>query len=273
MKRAAFFLSDRTGITAEMVGQSLLTQFDSIDFEKINLPYIDTVEKAKEAVVKINSAAERHGNQPLLFSTLIDNEVRQIVEQSQGKLFDLFNSYTPLLEEELGIPSTRSAGRTHGMGIYTIYKSRIDALNYSLTNDDGASIRNFNDADIILIGVSRSGKTPTCLYMALQFGIFAANYPLVDDDLNSSHLPKVLEPYRKKLFGLTIAPERLQQIRQERRPDSDYSNYEQCQSEVSSVERIYRNEHIPYLDTSAVSIEEIATTILQTSDLRSKLRG
>lgn len=273
MKRAAFFLSDRTGITAEMVGQSLLTQFGSIEFEKTNLPYIDSVEKAKEAVEKINSAAEQYKDKPLLFSTLIDKEVRHVIAQSEGKLFDLFDTYTPLLEKELGMTSKRVAGKTHGMGVYSIYKSRIDALNYSLTNDDGATLRNFNNADIIIIGVSRSGKTPTCLYLALQFGINAANYPLVDDDLKSTHLPKALTPYREKLFGLTIAPERLQQIRQERRPDSHYADYQQCQEEVRAVEKIYRTEQIPFLDTSSVSIEEIATTILQTSKLSSKLRA
>lgn len=273
MKRVAFFLSDRTGITAEMIGQSLLTQFESIGFEKTNLPFIDSVEKAKKAVKEINSAAKHHGCKPLLFSTLIDNEVRQIIAQSDGKLFDLFNTFTPMMEEELGTVSTQAVGRTHGMGVYTTYKSRIDALNYSLTNDDGNTLKNFPKADVILIGVSRSGKTPTCLYLALQFGIHAANYPLVDDDLESTRLPDALEPYRKKLYGLTIAPERLEQIRKERRPNSHYAEYQQCQYEVSAVEKIYRAQQIPFLDTSAVSIEEIATTILQTTDLSSKLRG
>lgn len=273
MKRAAFFLSDRTGITAEMMGQSLIAQFSSIEFEKIHLPYIDSTHKAEEAVKKINATAERLGNKPLLFSTLIDKEVRQIIAQCKGELFDLFDAFTPLLEKELDMNSTRAAGQTHGMGVYSTYKSRIDALNFSLTNDDGATLRNFKDADIILIGASRSGKTPTCLYLALQFGIFAANYPLVDEDLNSNKLPKILEPYRNRLFGLTINPERLHQIRQERRPDSKYANYQQCLNEVNAIERMYRNEQIPFLDTSAVSIEEIATTILHASQLKSKLRA
>lgn len=272
MKRAAFFLSDRTGITAEMMGQSLLAQFGSVEFERINIPYIDSVDKAEGAVKQINTAAEHSGSKPLIFSTLIDKEVRQIFARCEGILFDLFDTYTPIIENELGVSSTRAAGQTHGMGVYSIYKSRIDALNYSLTNDDGVSLRNFKDADIILIGVSRSGKTPTCLYLALQFGIFAANYPLIDDDLKSNYLPKILEPYRNKLFGLTIDPERLHQIRQERRPDSNYANYQQCLNEINAVEKIYRTEKIPFLDTSSVSIEEIATTILHTSQLKSKLR-
>lgn len=273
MKRAAFFLSDRTGITAEMMGHSLLTQFESIEFEQTNLPFIDSVKKAEAAVAQINAAAEHYGNKPLLFSTLIDKEVRQVIAQSTGVMFDLFNTFTQPLEEELGIRSAHAMGRTHGMGVYSTYKLRIDALNFSLANDDGNTLRNFPEADIILVGVSRSGKTPTCLYLALQYGILAANYPLIDDDLETSRLPEVLEPYRNKLFGLTIAPERLQQIRKERRPDSSYAEYQQCQYEVNAVEKIYRAQQIPFLDTSAVSIEEIATTILHTSGLERRLHG
>lgn len=272
MKRSAFFLSDRTGITAEMMGQTLLTQFESIDFNKTNLPYIDTVKKADDAVKLINEAAEHDGSPPLLFSTLIDKEVREVIAKSRGILFDLFNSFTPRLEEELGVNSLQVAGRSHGMGTYSIYKSRIDALNFSLNNDDGITLRNLFEADIILIGVSRCGKTPTCLYLALQYGMNAANYPLVDDDLKSSHLPVALEPYRQKLFGLTITPERLFQIRQERRPDSHYADYQQCQSEINSVEDMFIAERIPFIDTSAASVEEIATTILHAKKLERKLR-
>ncbi|MDM8544973.1 pyruvate, water dikinase regulatory protein [Candidatus Venteria ishoeyi] len=273
MKRAAFFVSDRTAITAEMMGHSLLTQFESIEFEQINLPFIDSVEKAEQAVVQINAAAEHYACKPLLFITLIDRAVIKVIEQSEGMIFDLLNTFIHPLEQELGIHSAHAVGRSHGMRIYSTYKLRIDALNFSLANDDGNTLKHFPKADIILLGVSRSGKTPSCLFLALQYGILAANYPLVDDDLESSRLPEVLKPYRDKLFGLTIAPERLQQIRKERRPDSSYAEYQQCQYEVNAVEKIYRAQHIPFLDTSAVSIEEIATTILQTSGLERRLHG
>lgn len=272
-KRAVFFLSDRTGITVEMMGQSLLTQFEAVEFEQTNLPFIDTVEKAQAAVNQINAAAKETGTKPLVFSTLIDEAVREVVTQSEGVLFDMFNTFTPMLEAELGMPSSHTMGRTHGMGIYSAYKARIDALNYALNNDDGSTLKHFHEADIILLGVSRSGKTPTCLYLALQYGILAANYPLIDDDLESTQLPKALEPYRDKLFGLTITPERLQQIRTERRSGGNYASIEQCQFEVKAVEKIYQAQHIPFLDTSAVSIEEIATTILQSSGLKRKLHG
>lgn len=273
MKRAAFFLSDRTGITAETMGHSLLTQFESIEFEQTNLPFIDSLEKADEAVEQINAAAEKYGSRPLLFSTLIDRDIRRTIKQSSGMMFDLLNTFIHPLEDELGISSAHAVGRTHGMGVYSNYKSRIDALNFSLANDDGNTVKHFPKADIIILGVSRSGKTPTSLFLALQYGILAANYPLIDGDLESSRLPKVLEPYRDKLFGLTIAPERLQQIRKERRPDSHYAEYQQCQYEVNAVEKIYRAQQINFLDTSAVSIEEIATTILQISGLERRLHG
>lgn len=273
MKRAVFFLSDRTGITVEMMGQSLLTQFESVEFEQTNLPFIDTVEKAQAAVEQINAAYQEFANKPLVFSTLIDEDVRKVIEQSDSVLFDMFNTFTPLLEMELGMPSSHTMGRTHGMGIYSTYKARIDALNFALNSDDGSTLKHFPKADIILLGVSRSGKTPTCLYLALQYGILAANYPLIDDDLESTKLPKVLEPYRHKLFGLTIAPERLEQIRTERRSGGNYASQKQCLFEVNAVEKIYKAQRIPYLDTSAVSIEEIATTILQTTNLKRKLQG
>ncbi len=273
MIRAAFFLSDRTGITAEMMGHSLLTQFESIEFEQTNLPFIDSIEKAHEAVEQINIAASKHRSRPLLFSTLIDRDIRRVIKQSSGMMFDLLNTFIHPMEDELGISSAHAVGRSHSMGVYSNYKSRIDALNFSLVNDDGNTLKHFPKAEIIILGVSRSGKTPTSLFLALQYGILAANYPLVDDDLERSRLPKVLEPYRNKLFGLTIAPERLQQIRKERRPDSSYAEYQQCQYEVNAVEKIYRAQQIPFLDTSAVSIEEIATTILQTSGLERKLHG
>ncbi|MDH5601285.1 MAG: kinase/pyrophosphorylase [Gammaproteobacteria bacterium] len=273
MKRGAFFLSDRTGITAETMGHSLLSQFDNLEFEQVNIPFIDSAEKANEAVELINAASIRFGNKPLLFSTLINDEVRQIIEQSEGIMYDLLNTFVRPMEHDLGVKSAHAVGRSHSMGSYSNYKLRIDALNYSLVNDDGNILKHYPKADIIILGVSRSGKTPTCLSLALQYGIMAANYPLIDDDLESTRLPKVLEPYRDKLFGLTIDPDRLRHIRKERRPDSRYAEYQQCQYEVNAVEKIYRSQQIPFLNTSTVSIEEITTIILQSSGLTRRLHG
>ena len=272
-QRSVFFLSDRTGITAETLGHSLLTQFEGVTFRKTTLAFLDTVEKGHEAVAKINQAAIQDGAKPLLFSTLLDDEVREIIDTSDGLLLDFFDTFINPLELELGIHSAHAAGRSHGMGVYSDYKARIDAVNFAMGSDDGNTLRDFPDAEVILIGVSRSGKTPTSLYLALQYGIHAANYPIIDEDLESPRLPECLRPYRDKLFALTISPERLQQIRSERRPDSTYASIQQCRYEVRAAEAMFRAENIPHLDTSAVSIEEIATTILQQAGLKRRLYG
>jgi regulator of PEP synthase PpsR (kinase-PPPase family) len=273
MKRTAFFLSDRTGITAETLAHSLLTQFEGVEFEKVNCPYIDTAEKAHEVVRRIANAEKHDGARPLLFSTLIDTQIREIVATSGGLLIDFFDAFILPLEAELGVRSTHAVGRSHGVGSYSTYKARIDAVNFALANDDGMTTRNYPDADVILIGVSRSGKTPTCLYLALQYGILAANYPLADEDFEHCTLPAPLTGFRDKLYGLTISPERLQQIRNERRPDSRYATAEQCRFEIQGAERLFKRESIRYADTSVMSIEEIATTIMHQAELERRLYG
>ncbi len=272
-KRTAFFLSDRTGITAEMLGHSLLTQFEGIHFEKMMLPFLDTEKKAYRAVEKINQTMIEDGKKPLLFSTLLDDNIRNIIKTSHGLMFDFFDTFINPLEVELETHSAHAIGRSHGIGDTSHYAARIDAVNFAMGNDDGAVLRNYPEADVILIGVSRSGKTPTCLYLALQYGIMAANYPITEDDLDNPGIPSILKPYKEKLFGLTIAPERLHNIRNERRRDSRYASIGQCQYEVRAVESMYRSEQIPFLDTSAVSIEEIATTILHKRKLTRRLYG
>ena len=273
MKRSVFFLSDRTGITAETLGHSLLTQFEGIQFESVNLPFLDTLDKARRAVEQINRAADRDGHSPLLFSTLLNDEVREIIKDSKGLMHDFFETFINPLEKELQTESAHAIGRSHSIGADSDYKKRIEAVNFALANDDGSTRTNYEDADIILVGVSRSGKTPTCLYLALQYGIRAANYPLTEDDDLDQGLPPMLKGHKNKLFGLTIIPDRLQNIRTERRPDSRYSSFNQCRIEVQEVEKLYRRERIPFLDTSMVSIEEITTTIIDMFGLERRLYG
>jgi regulator of PEP synthase PpsR (kinase-PPPase family) len=270
-KRSVFFVSDGTGITAETLGRSLLTQFEGIAFQKTRLPFVDNVEKASMAVERINLAEQADGCRPLVFSTLINREVRDIVARSNGLVFEFFDTFTGPLEKELGISPSRVAGRSHGMGSYDAYTARIGALNFALNNDDGATTRNYAMADVIITGVSRCGKTPTSLYLALQYGIHAANYPITEEDLDSSRLPQALQPYRDKLFGLTIDPERLQQIRSERRPDSRYATLAQCKLEVEAVEAIYAKEHVRFLNTTTMSVEEIAASIILQAGLKRRL--
>lgn len=264
-------ISDGTGITAESLGNSLITQFEQLKFEKQTLPYIDTLEKAQTVVARINDCYAEKGVKPLVFMTLVNKEISEYIKQSNASVFDLFNTFLAPLEQELNIKSSYTVGRTHGVANTKSYDLRIEAVNYALDHDDGIKTHNYDKADIILIGVSRCGKTPSCLYMALQFGVLAANYPFTEDELSDFRLPEVLQPYKRKLFGLTIDPQRLQHIRTERRPNSPYASAEQCRLEVAEVEEMYKQEKIPFLNSTRYSIEEITTKIMASAGIKRKL--
>ena len=272
-RRTIFFISDRTAITAETLGHSLMTQFEHIQFHQVTLPFVDTLEKARFAVMQINNAEQKSGVAPIIFSTLISEDIRQMIATGKGVVFDFFDTYMGRLEEELSTESSHTVGRFHGVGNDTVYNFRMDAVNYALYNDDGATTKEYDQADIILVGVSRAGKTPTCIYLALQFGIYAANYPLTEEDLvnKDGNMPHVLVPFRKKLFGLTISPERLHTVRTRRRPDSRYSSLEQCQLEVSLAGSLFQYEDIPFINITMMSVEEIAATILHEFNLRRRV--
>lgn len=272
-KRTVFYLSDRTGITAETLGHSLLTQFDGVEWETVSVPFLDNDRKAKDVAVQINRAAERDGWRPLVFSTLQQPEILAIVKQANGRVYDFFETFTRPVEEELRQSSARKAGRSHGLQHHPSYFKRIDAINYVMAHDDGVNPKHFAQADIILVGVSRSGKTPTCLYLGLQYGIAAANYPLTPEDMNVQQLPKVVEPVKHKLFGLTLAPAQLHLIRQQRRPDSEYASLAQCQREIHWQESLFHQFNISYLDTTRISIEEISAIILNRCGLKRQLYG
>ncbi len=263
-KRTVFFISDRTAITAETLGQSLLTQFEHIEFTQITLPFIDTIEKAEQAVVRVNESVDASGIRPIVFSTLIDPDIRKVIVGSKGVFFDFFDTFIKGLEQEFHVESAHAIGRYHSVADNRAYGIRIDAVNFALSNDDGITTKNFDKADIILIGVSRTGKTPTCLYLGLQYGIYAANYPLTEEDLLNRTLivPRPVSSFPEKLYGLTIDPERLQAIRTERRPNSRYASLKQCRMEIFKSESLFQSEKIPFLNTTTVSIEEIAATIL-----------
>ena len=262
-KYTIFFLSDHTGITVEKLGHSLLTQFEDLKFTRIRVPYINTLEKARETYDKINVVFAQNGQQPIVVSSIIDTQLRSIIQQAECIFFDFFDTFIPPMEQFLGQSAAWAQGRTHGLVNQTIYHARIDAVDFSLRNDDGANIRQYDKADLILVGVSRTGKTPTCLYLAMQFGINAANYPFDEHDLTSQRLPKAISPYRNKVFGLTIDANQLQMIRKERLPNSRYATINQCRNEIVSSEELYHLQRIPFIDTTAISIEEIATTIME----------
>lgn len=271
MKRYVFMLSDGTGITAETLGHSLITQFENTEFEKQTIPYIDSVQKAEAVVLQINNAFAERGIRPLVFMTLVNPEIRQHIKKANACVFDLFSTFIGPLETELLEKSSYTVGRTHGVADDKTYLHRIEAVDFALSHDDGIKTRGYDKADIILIGVSRCGKTPSCLYMALQYGILAANYPFTEEDLVGFKLPDVLRPYKQKLFGLTIDIQRLQQIRSERRPNSKYASVEQCRLEVAEVENMYQKEKIPYINSTKYSIEEISTKVLASAGLQRKI--
>jgi [pyruvate, water dikinase]-phosphate phosphotransferase / [pyruvate, water dikinase] kinase len=262
-QRAIFFVSDGTGITAEMLGHSMLSQFDRINFQQTVMPFIDTVEKAHECRAQIEEVGRRSGTRPIVFTTLVNQDVRVILGDANCLVLDFFERFIGPLEGELETKSSHTIGRSHAAADRKEYQDRIEAINFALAHDDGVSDRDLDKADVILIGVSRSGKTPTCLYLALQFGVKAANCPLIPEDFERNKLPTPLEPFRDKLYGLTIVPERLREIRQERRPGSKYADLENCRDEVKSAEELMRRHSIRMLNSTTRSIEEIATKIIQ----------
>jgi regulator of PEP synthase PpsR (kinase-PPPase family) len=262
-RRTVFFVSDGTGITAQMLGQSLLTQFEGMDFNQITLPFVDSVEKAGDCVERIERESLRGDGLPIVFSTLVNGDVREVVRRANAVSVDFFETFIGPLESGLGVKSSHTIGRSHSAMDKQEYKQRIEAINFSMAHDDGASHRDLGEADVILVGVSRSGKTPTSLYLALQFGVKAANYPLIPEDFSRMQLPEALHAYKPKLFGLTIAPERLQEIRRERRPGSQYADPANCRYEIEHAELLMKREGIRWINSTTKSIEEIAATILR----------
>jgi len=271
-RRTVFFVSDQTGVTAETMGHSLLTQFEGLEFRQVTLPFISTVDKAVEAVHRINKTAVADGARPVVFSTLVKDELRTVVKGSNGLFLDFFDAFLTPLEAELQVKSSEREGRAHGIADQLVYTTRIDATNFALSADDGSVVADYDRADVVLTGVSRSGKTPTCIYMAMQYGVFAANYPLTDDDFESKQLPSMLRDHKRKLFGLTIAPARLQQIRHERRPGSRYASLAQCDYEVRSAEALFQRFGVPHLNTTECSIEEIASRVIDRMGIERRLR-
>ncbi|MEI6183075.1 MAG: pyruvate, water dikinase regulatory protein [Polynucleobacter sp.] len=260
--RIVFIVSDGTGITAENFSQSILAQFEAT-FKHIRIPFVDSVDKAHEAVSNINQALNKYSAQPIVFTTLVNPELNHIVSKANGLILDMFQTFVAPLEAALGLKSTHAMNRLHHNADTEAYKNRIEAINYSLAHDDGQSNQNLVEADVILIGISRVGKTPTSLYLAMQYGLKAANYPLIPEDFERGQLPKDLIPYRQKIFGLMIDAERLSEIRNERRPGSNYAKLENCRYEINEATAMMKKQSIPWVLTTSKSIEEIATTILQ----------
>ena len=260
--RPVFYVSDGTGITAETIGHSMLTQFSGMRFQTDRLPFVDTPEKARLVAARIRAAGEASGLRPIVVNSSVDPGLSTVLAESGALMLDVFAPFLEPLERELGQARQARVGQAHGMVDFEAYHRRINAMNYALTHDDGARL-DYDEADLILVGVSRAGKTPTCVYLALHHGVRAANYPLTPDDLEDERLPAKLRQYRRKLFGLTIDPLRLHQIRQERRANSRYAQLDTCKREVAQAEAMLRREGIEMLSTTHASIEEISSRVLE----------
>jgi regulator of PEP synthase PpsR (kinase-PPPase family) len=264
--RQVYFLSNGTAITAETLGHSLLAQFPSLQFNTRTIPFIDSAEKALAVSQEINQESNGSKELPIVISTMADLELKEIIHQSKALVLDPFVDFLPRLEEILSTASA-NASRSHRIANPSLYESRIDAIDFSLIHDDGGKTRNYDETDIILIGVSRTGKTPSCLYLALQFGLKAANYPITEEDMESERLPVPIRQFSDRLYGLTTDANRLCRIRQERRPNSRYSSLEQCRYELRAVEEMYYRHKIRFLNTTTISVEEIAARIVEDTGL------
>ena len=263
MQRTIFFVSDGTGITAEALGHSLLSQFEGVQLREVRMPFADTPEKIEACLSRIATARDIDGVRPIVVTTLVGSEAARRLQTADALVLNLFDCFIAPLEAELGLQATHMAGRARGGATSQDYIARVAAIDFTVTHDDGVSARGLEMADLILVGVSRSGKTPTSLYLAMQFGLKAANYPLIPEDFERKALPPALLPYRNKLYGLSINPERLSRIREERKPGSNYASLANCRAEVQAAETMMRNYGIPWLDASSKSIEEIAATLVQ----------
>lgn len=261
--RQVFFVSDHTGVTAEVLGHSLLARFDHLDIETATRPFINNAERATELLAEFG----RLSRPPIVFSTITDPSVRSILSPGADTHLDLFEPFMTQLESSLGQRAESRIGAAHGIRDLGRYQARIDAVEFALTTDDGSNTKRYGSSEVIMVGVSRVGKSPTCLYLAMQYGVRASNFPLAEDDFERSSLPDPLAPYRLKLFGLTIDPRRLHELRTKRSPGTGYASLERCEYEVSRSEQLLRRNNVPFIEVTNVSVEELASQVLLRADL------
>ncbi|MCY9844061.1 pyruvate, water dikinase regulatory protein [Vibrio caribbeanicus] len=269
--RDVFYVSDGTAITCETIGHVVLGQFPFNANEK-TFPFVESKEKLEDLLREIEISFIKNGVKPLVFFSMVITELKEVLLQSNCYGYDILGSLVQQVETDIQIAPVPQLQRSRSVSKDSdTYFDRIAAIEYTLAHDDGVTLKGLEKADIILLGVSRSGKTPTSLYMAMQFGLRVVNYPFIDDDLSRLRLLPEFEIHRHKLFGLTIDPQRLTEIRQNRLAGSDYASNEQCLHELQTVEALFRREAIPYINTSSLSVEEISTRVLEKAGLRRRL--
>ncbi|MGC9239819.1 MAG: pyruvate, phosphate dikinase/phosphoenolpyruvate synthase regulator [Acidithiobacillus sp.] len=262
-QRQVFFVSDRTGLTASSYGKSLLAQFRDIAFSTRTIPFVDGLERAEAAAREIDACQRRTGQRAIVFSTLVDAAAQRRIVGTGAFVLNLFEAFITPLEKELARPSVHTLGRAFRPQGEVFHQRWLDAMEFALAHDDGIHPEHYSEADLILVGVSRSGKTPTALFLAMNFSLKVGNYPLTDGDLEHDALPAPLAPWRNKLVALTIEPETLHTIREKRRASPQYAALSVCRREVRAAERIFRKAHLPVFDSTGTSVEELASGILK----------
>ena len=267
-----FFLSDSTGISAETMGNALLIQFPEMHFERRLIPFIVTAAEARRVVAVLDAAADGPVT-PIAFTTAATDEIRHILHTTRCPMIDFFELHMSRVEEVFGVTAKRHVAKLHGVGDIQRYNSRMAAIEYSIEHDDGQSIRALDRADVVLVAPSRCGKTPTTMYLALQHGLFVANYPLVEEDLDAAELPRPVRALRERCIGILADAKRLSEVRQARRPNSRYASIEQCRYELRQAEAMYHTNRIPVINSTTRSVEEMSTLIIQILETRTKDRS
>lgn len=270
-RRDVFYVSDGTAITCETLGHVVLGQFAVQPNEK-TFPFVESDEKLSELLKQIQRSYQLHGVKPLVFFSMVIPEMRTRLLQAPAHFYDVLESIVQRVSLDIEMEPAPKLQRSRSVGKDSdTYFDRIAAIEYTLAHDDGVSLKDLDRADIILLGVSRSGKTPTSLYMAMQFGLRVVNYPFIAEDMHAMRLLPEFEFHRHKLFGLTINAERLTEIRENRLAGSEYASNQQCQQELATVEALFRREAISCINTSSLSVEEISTRILERTGLKRRL--
>ena len=253
-------LSDSTGETLEMIAKAALAQFDDADVVRHFWPMVRSQQHLDRIMNEIAS------NPGLVLFTLVNAETRARLEQRCLALglpvVPALDAVTDALEDQLGQVAKARPGRQHMMD--DAYFARVEAIQFTIAHDDGVAWEDWEAADIVLAGVSRSSKTPTAIYLANR-GYKVANIPIV---VESPPPPALFSLRRPLVVGLTTSPERLLQVRRNRllslnqNPETAYVDADKVSSEVQFARRIFADNGWPVIDVSRRSIEETAAAII-----------
>lgn len=262
-----YYVSGSTALLAEDVGKALLCQFQEISFNEEKIPFIKTRAAAEKAMKHI--LEQSGGVRPLVFCTIMDAGIKKILDSPEVEFFDVFGNVLDRLENCLETKALRVPGYSRNIDDITLAK-RVEAIHFSIEHDDGTRSREYDEAEVILLGVSRSGKTPVSVYLATHMGIKSANFPLTSEHLDSYELPPEIVRNRKKVVGLMTSPGLLHKIREQRYSGSTYAKLSTCATELNQAKEIYLRYGIQSLETDGKSIEETSVQVTQLVDIPRK---